>query len=105
MDTTPETMVRLIRHHGSILPFCEVVHIVHPRTAFHLVNRGSPPGVSEQAWERVKKAVSGENVSPHLQRALNLIPPDDVARLWARRADCIDRMLATGSRDFGFCTT
>ncbi|KAI4181260.1 MAG: hypothetical protein LQ346_006827 [Caloplaca aetnensis] len=60
-EQPPEEKLRLIRHRGSILPFCEVVHIVHPHTAFHLAHAGSPPGVSDEAWERVKRAVSGEH--------------------------------------------
>ncbi|KAL8750306.1 MAG: hypothetical protein Q9184_006471 [Pyrenodesmia sp. 2 TL-2023] len=63
-EPTAERNMRLFRHRGSILPFCKVIHIVHPYTAYLIAHRGSPPDVSEEAWDRVRKAVSGENVSP-----------------------------------------
>ncbi|KAL8689079.1 MAG: hypothetical protein Q9218_005168, partial [Villophora microphyllina] len=66
MDTTPTEgrMVRFIRHRGpDILPFCKIVHILHPLAVCHMAESpsGRPPDVKEEHWERVKRAVRGKD--------------------------------------------
>ena len=64
MDKEPPDgpFARLIRHRGPILPFCEVVHVVHPYTAFHLLNAKPPPELANEGWERIRRAVQGKDV-------------------------------------------
>ncbi|KAL8924083.1 MAG: hypothetical protein Q9208_004220 [Pyrenodesmia sp. 3 TL-2023] len=53
---------RLIRHCGSILPFCEVVHVVHPGVAFRLLQPTEEEAPTERS-KRVMRALGVEDVS------------------------------------------
>ena len=54
-----------LRHCGPpILPFCEVVYVVHPATIALICSRDTPPeGIDQRAWDRIRKAISGQDVS------------------------------------------
>ncbi len=69
MDKNPEDMTKnhpsFLRHCGPpILPSCEVVYVVHPTTIALICGRDTPPeGIDQRAWDRIHKALGGEDVS------------------------------------------
>ncbi|KAL8669695.1 MAG: hypothetical protein Q9168_005724 [Polycauliona sp. 1 TL-2023] len=61
-----EHLTSLVRHRGPpVLPFCEVVYIVHPfRTTQFYTTGTAPGGVNERQWNRIKKAINGREGLP-----------------------------------------
>ena len=64
MDTKPNggNHARLIHHCGSVLPFCEVVHVVNPVEAIGLL-RSTKEDPPTERWERVWRALGNVDVS------------------------------------------
>ncbi len=64
MNATPNggNQTRLIRHCGSVLPFCEVVHVVNPVEAIRLLRPTKEEAPTERL-KRVMRAVRNEDVS------------------------------------------
>ncbi|KAL8719640.1 MAG: hypothetical protein Q9181_008039 [Wetmoreana brouardii] len=62
MNSTPDgNYARLIRHRDSILPFCEVSHLVNPSTLLHTFDdpNNPPPEIPREAWDRMHRAACG----------------------------------------------
>lgn len=78
MDKDPKDNKNLacfLRHRGPpILPFSEVVYVVHPYLMTHIFSKGTAPeDLSQRNFDRICRAFSGQDVSIFLQCKMSSI--------------------------------